>query len=370
MWRTELPFAVVDRHVTLKLASEEALVWVTDLRSGEPTASVEVRLLDAEATLLGAGVTDADGLARIRINPLENLWEDVTAIVGAPGAPGFGLSMSHWDQGASPWNFDIPTSYSDFNPYRLYLYSDRPIYRPGQTVFVRGVLREEQDVRYTLPDTERTVALALRDPDGQTVLTTTALLSEWGTFDAAFVLSSVARVGGYSVQATLPDAAPGPYGPWTWELPLTVAAYRKPEFEVTVLPERENVLQGETARALVEASYSSGGRSPMPICTGKCVPSRPISPPRSPAAGRGGRARTMPSGDLSLRARRRRTRRDAGCWNCPQNCLWRKASRSPSPSGGRWKRRWWTRVGSRSPGATRSPYTRRASIWDCNHARG
>lgn len=259
MWRTEIPFAVVDRHVMLKLASEEALVWVTDLRSGEPTASVEVRLLDAEATLLGAGVTDADGLARIRINPLENLWEDVTAVVGAPGAPGFGLSMSHWDQGASPWNFDISTSYSDFNPYRLYLYSDRPIYRPGQTVFVRGVLREEQDVRYTLPDTERRVALALRDPDGQTVLTTTARLSEWGTFDAAFALSAVARVGGYSVQATLPDAAPGPYGPWTWELPLTLAAYRKPEFEVTVLPERENILQGETARALVEASYFFGG---------------------------------------------------------------------------------------------------------------
>lgn len=258
MWRTELRFAVVDRHVTLKVASEEALAWVTDLRSGQPIGAVEVRLLDENATLLGAGVTDVDGLAHIRINPMTHLWGRVIAIVGTPGAPGFGLSSSEWDQGASPWDFDIPLWYSDFNPYRLYFYSDRPIYRPGQTVLLRGILREDADVRYTLPDTERSVTLALRNPDWQVVLTTTVALSDMGTFDAALDLPSAARVGLYVVEASLPGAAPGPYGPWTWQLSLDVATYRKPEFEVTVLPERADLLDGEQARALVEATYFFG----------------------------------------------------------------------------------------------------------------
>ena len=259
VWRTDLRFAVVDRHLTLKLSADEALVWVTDLRTGEPLSAVEVRLLDDSATLLGAGVTDADGIARIRISPLNDLWSQITAIVGRPGAPGFGLTMSSWDHGASPWNFDLPLHYWDFNPYRLYLYSDRPIYRPGQTVQVRGILREDRDVRYTLPDIERSVVLTLRDADWQVVLTTTAQLSDLGSFTAALPLSSQARVGAYTVQATLPGAAPGLHGPWTWDLLLTVAAYRKPEFEVTVIPERDDLLQGETARALVEATYLFGG---------------------------------------------------------------------------------------------------------------
>lgn len=258
MWRTNLRFAVVDRHVTLKLAQDEALIWVTDLRSGASVDAVEVRLLDENATLLGAGITGAGGLARIRINPLEHLWGRVIAIVGAPGAPGFGVSLSDWDQGASPWDFDIALAYSDFNPYRLYLYSDRPIYRPGQTVLVRGILREDADVRYTLPDTERAVTLALRDSDWRVLLTTTVALSDMGSFDAALDLPSAARVGAYAVEASLPGAAPGPYGPWTWQLPFDVAAYRKPEFEVSVLPEREDLLAGEQARALAEATYYFG----------------------------------------------------------------------------------------------------------------
>ncbi|MDX9953934.1 MAG: alpha-2-macroglobulin family protein [Anaerolineae bacterium] len=258
MWRTNLRFAVVDRHVTLKLAQDEALVWVTDLRTGVSVPAVEVRLLDDTATLLGAGVTDADGLVRIRINPLEHLWNRVIAIVGAPGAPGFGVSLSDWDQGASPWDFDVSVSYSAFNPYRLYLYSDRPIYRPGQTVLVRGILREEDDVHYTLPDAGQAVTLALRDPDWQVVLTKTVALSDLGAFDAALELPSAARVGAYAVEATLPDAGVGPFGPWSWDLPLDVAAYRKPDFEVTVLPERMDLLAGEQARALVEATYYFG----------------------------------------------------------------------------------------------------------------
>lgn len=259
VWRTGLPFAVVDRHLTLKLTADEALVWVTDLRTGDPLAGVEVRLLDESATLLGAGVTDKEGVARIRISPLDELWSRLMAIVGRPGAPGFGVALSSWDYGASPWNFELPVQYGDFNPYQLYLYSDRPIYRPGQTVQVRGILREDRDVRYTLPDIERTVALTLRDADWRVVLTTTAQLSDLGSFAAALPLSAQAPLGSYTVQVTLPGASLGPYGPWTWELPLTVAAYRKPEFEVTVTPERDDVLRGEMVRALVEARYLFGG---------------------------------------------------------------------------------------------------------------
>lgn len=256
-WRNDLRLAVVDRHLTLKLSTEEALVWVTDLRSGEPVTSTEVRLLTEDAALLAAGTTDQDGLVRIRLSPLDSLWERVMAVTGTPGKPGFGIAMSHWDEGAAPWDFGIDVDYGPAIPYDIYLYSDRPIYRPGQTILARGILREERDVRYTLPDIGRTVEMRLRDPNWDIVATTTVELSDLGGFDAAIILPDEAQVGDWSLQATLSDVTL-PYD-HVWEIPVTVATYRKPEFEVVVSPENAELLDGDTLRALVEADYYFGG---------------------------------------------------------------------------------------------------------------
>jgi hypothetical protein len=98
--------AVVDLHLLLKLAPEEALVWVTDLRSGEPISRTAVRLVDQEGVLLAAGTTNNDGLAQIPLSPRSDLWQNVAAIVGEPGAPGFGLAVTSWQAEASPWAFD------------------------------------------------------------------------------------------------------------------------------------------------------------------------------------------------------------------------------------------------------------------------
>ncbi len=252
-WRNDMRIAVVDRHVTLKMSVDEALVWVTDLRSGEPVTSTEVRLLDETATLMAAGTTDTDGLARIPIEPKDSLWGNVAAVVGQPGTPGFGITLNQWYEGASPWTFDVVTQFGDFVPYEVYLYSDRPIYRPGQSVHFRGILRADDDARYTLTDLGQTVELALRNPDWEVVYTTTASLSEFGSFAGTFDLSSEAKVGSYAVVAELEGVER------RWELPFTVAAYRKPEFEVNVTPEQDDVLDGESVRALVEAEYLFGG---------------------------------------------------------------------------------------------------------------
>lgn len=252
-WRNEMRIAVIDRHVTLKMSADEALVWVTELRSGEPVTSTEVRLLDASATLMAAGTTDADGLARIPIGDQDSLWDRAVAVVGQPGTPGFGVALNQWYEGASPWAFDVQVQYGGFVPYQIYLHSDRPIYRPGQTVRFRGVLRSDDDARYTLTDLGRTVDVSLRDPDWEVVYTRTASLSELGSFSGEFNLSSEAKLGSYAMVAELEGVER------RWELPFTVAAYRKPEFEVNVMPERGDVLNGEPLRALVEADYLFGG---------------------------------------------------------------------------------------------------------------
>ncbi len=252
--KQSIRIGIVDRHVTLKLAAAEALVWVTDLHSGEPISRTAVRLIDREGLLIAAGTTDTDGLAAIPISPRADLWENVAAIVGEPGKAGFGVAMTHWMADAAPWAFAIALDGAAASRFVMDLYTDRPIYRPGQTLYFRGVLREDDD-RYLLPPLDLPVLVALRAPSGQEVYSTTVVLSDLGTFDGAFVLPEDGEIGDYTLEATLPSVPNGR----VWSAVFGVAAYRKPEFEVVVTPEYEDILNGETLRAVVAADYYFGG---------------------------------------------------------------------------------------------------------------
>ncbi len=255
-WDNRLHFAVVDRHVTFKLAEDEALFWVTDLRTGAPVAGAEVRLISEHRGLEGVAVTDADGVARLPVPPHGAYWQSSMALVGTPGEPGFGVALSRWQEDTNPWQFDIDSRYyGKPAEYRIYLHTDRPIYRPGQLIHVAGVLREEQDVSYALPTEALTVTLTLYDAQYNQVDQVETLVSPEGSFTAAFALADDVPLGGYHLEVTLP----GGRNENEWRRYLTVAAYRKPEFEVTVMPETDDVLDGETLRALVESSYYAGG---------------------------------------------------------------------------------------------------------------
>jgi len=246
---------VVNDHITLKLAEKEALAWVTDLRSGAPISRTAVRLVDREGLLIAAGTTDTDGLARIPISPRENLWQNVAAIVGSPGAPGFGVAMINWQSDVTPQAFDIALDTGPFSQSDLFVYTDRPVYRPGQSVYFRGVIRQKKEDGYALSAANTTVFLTLRDSLSNVVYSDTLTLSEMGAFDGFIQLPSTALLGQYRLAVALRDrvSLPG------WNADFSVVAYRKPEFEVAVTPEFAGVLSGAAVRVSVQATYLLGG---------------------------------------------------------------------------------------------------------------
>ena len=255
-WDPDIRLAVVDLHVTFKLAENEALFWVTDLRTGTPVANAEVRLLSSNRALEGTATTDADGIARLPLPPHSSYWDNALAVVGRPGEAGFGVALNGWQGDTSPWNFGIDSRYYDGSAtYAMALQSDRPIYRPGQLVHVAGVLRAEDDARFSLPVEGTPVTLKLYDPMYTVVAQQETPVTADGSFAADFSLAPEASLGGYLLEASVPGSREGE----TWTLPLTVAAYRKPEFEVLVTPESDDILTEETLRVVVEGGYYSGG---------------------------------------------------------------------------------------------------------------
>jgi len=236
---------VRDTELVFKASTTEAFVWAVDLADGNPVSGVPVKILNERGAELGSGQTGGDGAIAIPIPPQDDPYARMYAVTGAPGAGLFGWTGSHWSSGILPYEFGIPLDLAQPEFFQ-YLYTDRPIYRPGQTVSYRGIMRHASGARYELPDVGK-VDLQIRDVEGDVLYRTGESLSIFGTFSGQFNLSDDASLGTYLIQTD--------YGVLTFD----VAEYRKPEFTVDVRPSSTNIATGDLLTASVESEYYFGG---------------------------------------------------------------------------------------------------------------
>jgi hypothetical protein len=243
---------IVASHInlTLKTAAGEALAWATDYRSGQPAPNVPLTFYTYNNRALGSATTDAQGLARLS-------YTGNDGVSGASSIAPFAAIGSGWSQGISVYDFGLsgsPASGGYYGGsaggYNNYLYTDRLIYRPGQTVNFKGILRKEDDVKYSLPDVT-TVHVTIYSPNGETVLDKDFDVSELGTYFGDVKLSDGAALGQYNVQITFANTGANAV--------FTVAAYRAPEFEVVVTPQADEIVRGQSTSAQVGVNYFFGG---------------------------------------------------------------------------------------------------------------
>ncbi len=245
--------AVGNANLTLKENQREALVWATDVNTGQPIPNVMVTLYGVNDTPI-AQPTDENGLVRFTFSVAPEGGQELLAVLD--DGVNFGIVSSVWYDGIEPWWFDVPYAYTSYK-YEKYLYTDRLVYRPGQKVYFRGIVREDNDLFYALPDLT-TMPVKVTDPFGNIVTEMSVAISRYGSFNGEFELSEGASLGNYSIELILPSE--NPYYPENYSLYFDVAQYRLPEYQVNLIAENSEVLQGETVRVAVDASYFFGGK--------------------------------------------------------------------------------------------------------------
>jgi len=252
-------------NVTFKLAEHEALVWVTDLASGQPVPEAPVKIYDESFQQIAVGKTDKSGVMIARWEGSLDLWRTVYAVAGEPGSGMFGLALSGWSDGINPWDFGVEGRFYP-EPYNVYFTTDRPIYRPGQTVFFKAIVRMDDDARYKLFQSQDKVPIFVKNPEGKEIYSDTLPLSaDMATLNGQFKLDDQAALGYYRISILLPDPSgraqiiQGGRSGRQYGIGFLVAAYVRPEFQVSVTTDKPAYVQGETINMDVQSTYYFGG---------------------------------------------------------------------------------------------------------------
>ena len=238
---------VSQSNLTFKRTLTEALVWATDLLTGQPIPGMEMTLYDGKYNQIASGTTDGDGVFRAAHKAID-MWSSLIAIGRREGD--LAAVVSEWEEGISPWAFGLNAEFYAAD-YVGHLYTDRPIYRPGQKVYFKGIFREDDDARYSLPQGVGKVTVRIEDSQGKKLYEEKLPVSEMGTFYGELELGEEAALGFYYIWASVNDEGFGGS--------FQVAEYRKPEFQVSVETDGPGYVQGDTINVSALATYYFGG---------------------------------------------------------------------------------------------------------------
>ncbi|PJF29557.1 MAG: hypothetical protein CUN52_07770, partial [Phototrophicales bacterium] len=231
---------VANANLVTKMSIDNVLIWATDLQTGAPIANTTIKIYDGRYSEVARGTTDENGMLYLDLPRTNDVYDKRIAILD--DGTYFGVGLSTWSNGIESYNFGVPSNYYP-QQYSVYIYTDRPIYRPGQPVHFRGVVREKDDVVYSIP-AMTTVPVQIYDDSGELVYDKELTLTEFGTFSDTFDIASEAGLGSYRINVELPSRQR-----WYSEggsVYFAVAEYRLPEFQVETVPVTSEVVQGDT----------------------------------------------------------------------------------------------------------------------------
>jgi uncharacterized protein YfaS (alpha-2-macroglobulin family) len=236
---------VTDLGVIAKRGEASAVVWVAKLSNGTLVPNATAELWSAQGGLLGRVQTDERGLARFTNLPAPGNGE-VFAVRAGEDLAVVGTD-SYFRDGLQSWQLGVREGYE--GPVRLFVHTDRGVYRPGERVYVHGLARRLRDGAKARVPAERAVKLELR-AESDLIDERTLQLNDFGSFAAEIDLPKHIPPGSHSL--TIEVAGQTEYQT------VTVADFKPLTFELTGGPARAEVLAGEAIELSLGARYLFG----------------------------------------------------------------------------------------------------------------
>jgi hypothetical protein len=147
---------------------------------------------------------------------------------------------------------------------KAFVFTDRSIYRPGQTVLFKGILVQTKEQKSTVVAKEY-VEVFLEDPNGRDITSLVLKTNVYGSFSGEFKLPTPGITGEYRITVDEDSEEDSKFyddlGDFQYsEISISVEEYKRPTFEVTLKPLTGTLKLNDTINVTGDATAYSGSK--------------------------------------------------------------------------------------------------------------
>lgn len=184
-----------------RFADGSGRVYVASLSAGKPVAGAEVRVLGANGLPVFEGRSDADG--QVDLPDLDGLIREKkpVAVTASLGDDLAFLPFSDYGREVDYSRFDVGGNRGVYGGIDAYLFGERDLYRPGETVHFGYIVKQgswDADALKGLP-----LRAVVTDPQGREFASAVLSLPASGFGDMAWPLPETAAAGPYRLDLML-----------------------------------------------------------------------------------------------------------------------------------------------------------------------
>jgi hypothetical protein len=226
---------VTSLAMVTKTSGSQTVAYTVDLKTGVPVAGAQIAVYVGKK-VVASGSSDSQGLATLKLP--SGMKGETNEVVIAHVGQSFAFTSAYF-----------PTDQQ--SDMLIYAYTERPVYKPGQVVFFKGLVRHMTDTGYATPPS-LPVTVEVRDSRDTLIYRSKMRTDKFGAYFGSFQLNSEASSGPYTLVSSIEGKGRGQ------STDFQVAAYRKPEFQVKVTSNGKRFVRGSTVHATVSANYYFG----------------------------------------------------------------------------------------------------------------
>ena len=248
---TRIVLWVEDSVIVKKQLDGEVLYFVADAAGGKPIARANLEFFGWKSetkqkprqhivhTRNFAEYSDANGFVRLSNRSADHSYQWLTIARTQQGR----FAFHGFDRIWFGRRYD-----QEYKQNKTFVVTDRPVYRPGQTVQFKFWVRHAQyDQKDASQFAGQQFQVVIANPKGEKLLQETMTADEYGGLSSEFGLDDDAALGNWQIYIERHGGSS-----------FRVEEYKKPEFEVSIDAPSEPVQLGEKITATINAKYYFG----------------------------------------------------------------------------------------------------------------
>ncbi|MBX0292244.1 alpha-2-macroglobulin family protein [Hymenobacter sp. HSC-4F20] len=222
------------------------LVFANSIRNAKALSGVEMRFISTNNQVMGTGLTNGEGVAKFD-STAQNGRFRLGMVMAQQGNDFTFLDLSRSRVETS--RFEVGGLQSNAARYQAFLYGDRDLYRPGDTIQTNTVIRTED---WQAPPKGLPVKIRLLLPTGKEYASLQKTLNAAGSFEARFLLPPAVMTGLYTMEVLTGNDV------LLTSRQISVEEFIPDRMKVTVKTDRTVVKPGQAVSAQITAQNLFG----------------------------------------------------------------------------------------------------------------